>query len=488
MNRHTTRIFHLLLVALIVAASITPLHSDIAFADPPPSSTGKSTSTTRGVNTGDPLSANSGAYHFTLPLLDLGGPLPLRYELTYRTDDYTVGASSLDSNFRDNLHVILERMPHETTGVPVAVVNLRNGDTPQFTYAAGGGQWTLDAASSTRYVLKETGADYSHGYYYLMDPIRERVYVLEKATAECSALWCPARLRYLLDRNGNRHEYSYTGDSLNPDRIQDGLGRRLDFTYDAWGARLTRVTDQTGRFVQIAYENTAPDFNNQTVLRSVTDTQGNITTFHYAYLATQPATAPIVSVDRPLGNTPYTQTIADVTLNGAAWARVTSQTDAYGNTTHLTYDSAANRVTETRPDATVVTYEHYHNDGAPKSITDATGKTILFSQSANEQITQVTDRLGDSTHMTYHPPTGKLASYRDAEGNLTAFTYAAQSQTFTNPLNSETVNFTFYNLTRITYPDATHDDFTYDAQGNALTFTDRRGKTWTTCALAPPAV
>jgi len=50
------------------------------------------------------------------------------------------------------------------------------------------------------------------------------------------------------------------------------------------------------------------------------------------------------------------------------------------------------------------------------------------------------------------------------------------------------VNFTFYNLTRITYPDATHDDFTYDAQGNALTFTDRRGKTWTTCALAPPAV
>ncbi|MBM4460984.1 MAG: RHS repeat-associated core domain-containing protein, partial [Chloroflexi bacterium] len=40
--------------------------------------------------------------------------------------------------------------------------------------------------------------------------------------------------------------------------------------------------------------------------------------------------------------------------------------------------------------------------------------------------------------------------------------------------------FTFYNLTRITYPDATHDDFTYDAQGNALTFTDRRGKTWTT--------
>ncbi len=330
-----------------------------------------------------------------------------------------------------------------------------------------------------------------------------------------------------------------------------------NFTYDLGVTRLTRVTDQTGRFIRINYESNAPDFNNQTVLRSVTDAQGNTTTFHYTYLAARPATAPIVSVDRPLGNTPYTQAVADVTLNGAAWARVTSQTDAYSNTTHLAYDSAVNRVTETRPpstarrtdahaargaaadenviarsglcdeaispnakdcfgpndrprndtpeailragDSTSVTYEHFHNDGAPKRITDATGKVITFSQSANEQVTQVTDRLGDSTHMTYHAASGKLASYQDAEGELTAFSYTAQSQTFTiagfgfrisdtRAADAQSaVTFTFYDLTRITYPstmlragpDATHDDFTYDARGNALTFTDRRGKTWT---------
>lgn len=37
-----------------------------------------------GSDLGDPVSANSGAYHFSLPLLDLGGPLPLRYVLRYR--------------------------------------------------------------------------------------------------------------------------------------------------------------------------------------------------------------------------------------------------------------------------------------------------------------------------------------------------------------------------------------------------------------------
>jgi len=469
----------MLLIVLMALTAVILLRANIAYADPPESGTGTSKSDDKGVDTGDPISANSGALHFTLPLLDLGGLLPLRYSLNYRMDNYTVGTSALDSNFRDNVHLVLERMPHITTGQPVAEVDLKNGDTPQFTYDADSGQWTLDAASPVRYVLKETGADYSHGYYYLMDPIREQVYIFEKVTAECYPDWCPARLLHVMDRNGNRHDYTFTGDSLNPQRIQDGLGRHLDFTYDAWGTHLTHVTDQAGRAIQINYESNAPDFNNGTVLRSVTDAQGYTTTLHYFHLATLPATAPIVSMTLPLGNTPYTQTVADVTLNGKNWARVTAQTDVYSNTTTFAYAGAANRVTETRPDSTTVTYEHYHNDGVPKRVTDATGKTIDFSQSANEQVTQVMDRLGASTNLTFHAATGKLATYRDAEGHTTVYTYIAQSQTLTNPTNSETVAFTFYNLTRTTYADGTHDDFTYDAHGNVLTFADRRGKVWT---------
>jgi len=478
MNKKTARMFHLLLAALVVVALITPLGSDVAFADPPPSDTGTSTSTTKGVNTGDPISANSGAHHFSLPLLNLGGPLPLSYALDYRLDNRANWV--LLSNFYSNADVLLERLAHQVTGDPVAVVHLRNGETPQFTYNTGAGNWDLDAASAVRYVLKETGPDYSQGYFYLMDPIREQVYVFEKVTAICHPDDCPARLVYLLDRNNNRHSYTYTGVELVPDQIADGLGRSLAFTYNL--GQLQTVADQAGRTITFTYEGNAPDFNNETVLRSVADAGGNTTTFHYAYIPSLTPIPPvaIVAVDRPLGNTPYTQAIADVTLNGANWARVTSQTDAYGHTTNLAYDSAANRVTETRPDGAVVTYEHFHNDAAPKSITDATGKTIDFSQSANEQVTQVTDRLGDSTDMTYHAATGKLASYQDAEGRLTTFTYAAQSQTFTNPTNSETVGFTFYNLTRVTYPDTTHDDFTYDGRGNVLTFTDQRGQTWTT--------
>jgi hypothetical protein len=48
MNPKVSRRLHLLFVALVVAAIITPLHSPIALADPPPSGTGKSTSKTKG--------------------------------------------------------------------------------------------------------------------------------------------------------------------------------------------------------------------------------------------------------------------------------------------------------------------------------------------------------------------------------------------------------------------------------------------------------
>jgi RHS repeat-associated protein len=479
MNKRAIRVFHLLLVPLVALTTLIPLRSNIAFADPPespPDTT--STDQNHGVNTGDPISANAGAYHFSLPLMDLGGPLPLRFALNYRLDN-ELSSPGLLSGFQSSLELLLERLPHETTGQPIAMVWLHNGVTPKFTYDADSEQWNLDAASPTRYVLKETGPDYSHGYYYLMDPLQERVYIFEKVTSSCEPDWCPARIVYVMDRNGNCHTYTYSGDRLVPDRVEDGLGRRFDFTYYDGTHPLQRVTDQAGRFVQLNRELNAPDLNNNDVLRSVTDTEGYTTTFHYTYVVSQPSASPIVAVDRPLGNTPYTQAVADVKLNDADWVRVTAQTDAYSNTVNLAYDAVTNRVTETQPDDTTYVYEHFHNAGVPQSLTDATGETIHFNQSDNEQVTQVTDRLGDSTNMTYHTAAGKLSSYQDAEGQLTLFSYAPQVQGSTNPANSETVYFTFYDLTRTTYDDETHDDFTYDAHGNVITQTNRLGQVWT---------
>jgi len=417
----------------------------------------------KGNYVGDPVLANSGAYCFSIPLFDLGGPFPLTYGLNYQTD--WEAEFKLESGFRSSINSQLERRPN---GVEIIL------DKETLVFEADGTDWVIRSDFDTRYVLKETGASPTIGCYYLMDPIRERVYTFEKAGGTFVISY--ARLLRVEDRNGNHHDYTYTGGNRYPDRVEDGLGRSLDFTYSGF---LERVTDQGGRHIDIAYDYNAADFNNGIVLRSVTDASGATSTFHYAYVATQPFTKPIVRLVRPLGNAPYTQTVEDWPLNGESAVRVTSQADAYGNTLGVNYTAAGNQVTVTRPDAGTVVFEHYHNGGVPKSVTDVTGKTANYGQTVNEQTSEVVDRMGGTNNIAYHVQTGRIASFRDAEGHTTTYTYTPQGQSFSNAVYAETVSFTFYNLTRIDYPDGTFEEFAHDARGNVVARQDRAGKTGT---------
>ena len=181
----------------------------------------------------------------------------------------------------------------------------------------------------------------------------------------------------------------------------------------------------------------------------------------------------------PLANVPYTQEYDSSTIYNNASVRVISQEDAYNNTMDIDYDNTTNIVTTQNPDTTTVQYKHYSEHGFPESLTDPEGKTARFAKSSEEQLTSVTDRLGDITSFTYHSETGKPASITNAKEDTLSHTYTAQNQTFTNPDNAETVDFTFYNLTRTDYPDGMNEQFTYDASGNVLTRVDRGGKTWT---------
>ena len=452
-----------------------------AFADPPESNA-HSNDKTKAFDVGDPISASAGAYHFSMPLFDLGGPLPLRYVLDYRMDrddqlDFEV--RGLLGPFESNLNVYL--YDWYGTGMSVSIF-LRNGETARFDKNAGTGQWDLDAASPVRYTLKETGAARDDGYFYMMDPQQGLVYVLEKFTA-----FGDGRLVYLLDRRGNRLSQTYRAvDSPLPARTEDGLGRSLDFTYvvESGNTMLNRVTDQTGRYIEFTNAWGADDCERNgvkyPVLRSVQDPGGHTTTFRYqCQCSLDYFHRSIVEVERPLGNTPFSQAVDTKTLDGKVFRRVTSQTDAYGNATQLAYNTSSTQVTETRPDGQTVVYEHFNNDGAPKSLTDAAGKAAAFGQTINEQINSITDRLGDNTTLIYHAPTGRIASFTNAKNQTTTWTYTAQDQTFVNPANSEEVTFTFYNLTRIDYPDGASERFTHDAGGNMLTRVDRAGKTRT---------
>ena len=429
-----------------------------------------------GLNAGDPIATNNGAYHFDLPLLSLGGPMNLGFTLRYRSDfeqiiywrDIGVPIRFWWSPF--------EYLEWEFSQFGKFVtVQVANGDAISFAWKTD--HWEpgapfMPGVYPVPWSLKETD-----GYFYLMDPIGERVHIFKKIGRF-------GRIERILDRNGNQLIYSYARpNTLYPSRVEDGLGRSLDFTYQDIGGytALVRATDQAGRQVNLAYDEHGGDNENVWTLRSVTDPMGQTTTFRYTWKAwgAREYHHQITAVERPVGNTPYTQTYAIQELNGVTASRVISQTDAYSHTTTFIYDPVAVKVTENRPDGTTQIYEHYGPYSPPKSLTDPTGKTMQFCRdAANDRLTSITDRLGDATQITYHPQTGKIASYTDAEGKTTAFTFTAQDQTFTNPANGESVTFTFYSLTRVDYPDGTHEEFAHDAHGNVLTRTDRLGNEW----------
>ncbi|MBP7867294.1 MAG: RHS repeat protein [Acidobacteria bacterium] len=440
------------------------------WADPPESASGTSTNLSKGLEDNDPIAMNSGCYFFSLPLIDLGGPIPLGYSLYYRMDQWS--SSELITRFHGSTSYYLEYMVH--LGKTCVETYLRNGETPQFTWVPASSSWSLDEASSIRYALKETGSDVHHGWFYLFDPARERLIIFEKMTTFSGSDYGVSRPRYVMDRKGNRLTYTYSAsDMYTPDTITDGLGRTLAFTYNDQDD-IQGITDQAGRAVTFTYEQNAADYNNQRVLRSVTDPAGGVTTFHYSGTAT----GSVVAVEKPLGNTPYSQTIGSQNLNGSTYGRVTSQADAYGNTTTFAYSSSQNQVVSTGPGGSATTYAHHANNGPPKSVTDAGGSTFTATATENEQVGSLTDRLGNVTATAYHAASGKLASFTNALGQTTSLTYTARDQSFTNPATKESVTFTCHDLTRIDYDDGTHEAYTRDAHGNLVTFTGRSGGTW----------
>jgi RHS repeat-associated protein len=439
-----------------------------------------------GLIVGDPISAGTGGYFFDLPLLPLGGPTNLGFSLHYRSDFNQLiwDQAGLPELFWWRPLEHLEYSHGDPELGAYVTVQIRDGDAISF--KRRGGQWVPtengdfgyeDNVYPTRWLLQEKSS-----YFYLMDPIRQQVHIFEKVSQ-----WeaCIARI---VDRNGNQLTYSYAGaDELYPSRVEDGLGRSLDFTYQNVGGHpaLVRVTDQAGRQVNLTHEPAGADNRSVWTLRSVTDPMGQTTTFRYQSLSGWYHL--IKQVEQPKGNVPYRQTYQQVTLKGEQIPAVIAQADAYGHTTTLAYNSGAFRVTENRPDGATVTYEHHSAFGLPKSLTDATGKMINFSRDdATNRLTSVTDRLDDATGITYHAETGKIATYTDAEGRTTTYTYTAQDQAFTSTgaglrrLDAiQSATFTFYDLTRITYPDATHEDFAYDEHGNVITQTNRLGQVWT---------
>jgi len=434
---------------------------------------------------GDPISAGGGEYREYGTLLSLGGGfIPLGFTLGY-VPDIDAGTPTSDGRvqfppsdaikaFTSNTVMRLVEFTDKSITPNTDYINiLMFDDLLVFRYDSGTARFL--PIGPVKYQLEKK----SSGYYYLMNPDNGLVYIFGSRALDYS-ITSPARqikrvgeIMSVLDRNGSRISYTYNSDYL-PTVVEEyGTGRRLNLNYVS--GNLSSVADGFGRTASFVYQTLTCGGVSVNTLTGVVDPMSQQTTFDYD-TSTNPCYL-IKKINRPMGNSNIDQTW---TTNPKGVKGISSQKDAYGNQTTLswTQDASGNLITAVNnPDGTQQTF-HHEAERYPLDLKDATGKTANMGYTADNQMSQITDRMGDTTSMTYHAASGKLASFTNAKNQIITYTYAAQSQTFTNPANSETASFTFYLMTRADYPDGTNEQYAYDTKGNLTSRTDQTGKTW----------
>ena len=228
-------------------------------------------------------------------------------------------------------------------------------------------------------------------------------------------------------------------------------------TYDAFG-RLTTRTDAAGLSLTYVYNaldqpleiqypalggqaatkiSYAYHPNNGTLVNSLTDRAGNVTSFSYDLLLRRDRIRG--SLNQPAG--PEKVTVYD------RLGRIQTQTDEAGNVTTTTYDLFNQALNVTLPDHTV---------GSPRIQTftyNAYGQALTQSGAGDYPVTHTYDLAGNRLTL--------VTQYGAANTNqTTSWAYDSRNR-----------------LSRKTYADNTFYDYTYDENGNLKTRTDAKNQT-----------
>ncbi len=221
--------------------------------------------------------------------------------------------------------------------------------------------------------------------------------------------------------------YGDPNDPFEPSRVQDGMGRVWQYTWDQYGNLLTTTTP-----------------------RGVVTTN----TYDYTHLLTGLLTSMQVG-SLPATSTTYDPTLFDLLSVTSPVAGGSTATVSY------TYDTLGNMLTATRPDAS------------------GTNRTTTFGYTADGTYTQtealgqpitVTDPLANVTHLRYDSR-GNVTSATDPLGSTTTSTFniAGQTLTTTLPATGQTGSGQGYVQHTYQYPGASETDCKiYDESNNVV--------------------
>jgi RHS repeat-associated protein len=273
--------------------------------------------------------------------------------------------------------------------------------------------------------------------------------------------------------NGPRSDYTY--DPAFPDKVtsvtvKNPSTNQIDPTWQSWQYDYYQSGDPTPGALHHVYRVQTDGTTRDTVATYAYDAHGRITqqttatgaTTDFAYDAQGNLTTVTGPASNDLGTRPVT------TYGYDALGRVTLVTDPLGHVTTTTYDAVGRVLTVTLPKPT------------PSFPVDFT-TTYSYDNMSNFVYTNITDSNGKVTRQGYDA-LGRLAAFTDALNVTAAYLY---TQDLLNAFTDANGNLTYYSydslkrLTRTTFPDSSHEDYTYYADGLLHTKTDRKGQTIT---------
>jgi RHS repeat-associated protein len=382
--------------------------------------------------TDDPVNAFTGEQILNEPPdLDLGGPMPLQFRRYYASylDANLLLRSSLGINWSHNFDTRLVRVSNR-----VDVVTYQ-GLEAQF--QENSGVWQPLNSQARPFQLVDSVINGTTNLI-LGDRRENRVYTFDAF----------GELVSIADGKGNVHTLTYYNNSLV--QVSDGQGRVLTFS-SAGFQLLNSVADGT-RTIQFSY---SADPANPELL-AVTNAMGGTTSYAYDPANSNPAL--LISKTLPQGNTPITQAYD-------ALGRVIQQVAADPHTNKFFYGSGSTTVTN--PLGLTRSYSHNAN-GQLTAYTDEAAQSVAITVNTNGQRSLVTDRAGNGIGLAYDPTNGKTAAITNADGTVTRFAYT----------NHVVSSITFYDLSQVSYPDGSTENYVYDGAGNVITRIDRGGNEW----------
>ena len=151
---------------------------------------------------------------------------------------------------------------------------------------------------------------------------------------------------------------------------------------------------------------------------------------------------------------------------------------APGDTGVLTLTNGAYQIREA--DGTI---EDFGTDGRLSYVQDSNGNRISAVYNGS-QLTQLVDSFGETTTFTYNGQ-GLVTQITDPVGETTTFRYDAAGQhllSITDPSGTESFTYVAGQgaqsenaVQSITFPDGTHEYFTYDSRGRLMETTEDGG-------------